>query len=271
MVQPLHKRNSSLKRKREDGPVPERDPKLQEYLGVMQPASKSRAWANEGLGQVKPGQQDAAGADTVQSGVVSRAKSDEDDQEASRKKKNHRKDAVQAAPTQIEMTPVPLASELVQSHPATEATPPVEDSQLPPATDDDWLRSRTSRLLGLVDDDAQIASKDIDDGQEAREGEASGNHEERPRSRSVDVAVQTDVDALQPNDVDADANPGTHTADSTEQATNRLFVRNLPYTATGNDLRQHFERLDHGTIEEVRSLFPLFATPSIHTPILACL
>lgn len=154
------------------------------------------------------------------------------------------------------MTPAPLTSELGQSHPATEAIPPKEDSQLPPATDNDWLRSRTSRLLGLVDDDdAQRASKDIGHGQGARKGEALANREERSSSRSVDVAVQPDVDA--------EGNPGADAADSTEQATNRLFVRNLAYTATGDDLRLHFERLDHGTIEEVRSILPLFRN-SIH-------
>ncbi|KAL8762960.1 MAG: hypothetical protein Q9184_001110 [Pyrenodesmia sp. 2 TL-2023] len=253
MVQPFHEKSSSLKRKREDGPAPERDPKLQEYLRVMQPASKSRTWANEDLGHVPSGQQDVTGTGTgtTQRGVVERAKSEEDDHKALRKKKNPWKGAVQAPPTQTDTTSAPIASELVQSHPATEATPPVENSRLPPATDDDWLRSRTSRLLGLVDDVVQRASKDIDDGQEVRKGEASGNREERPRSRSVHVAAERDVDALQPNNVDVDANPGTDAADSTEPTTNRLFVRNLPYTATVDDLRQHFEHLDHGTIEEV--------------------
>lgn len=252
-AKPLQVKETSLKRKHEDEPEPEKDPKLQEYLGVMQPASKSRTWANEDLNQVRSGQQDVVVKDTTQGGSQAQVGSKEDYLEVPKERKKARKDAEQFRPEPIEIAPVETAPEDIQPGSEIEVLQPSKESEVPPATDDDWLRSRTSRLLGLAGSEDAMAPNDRSEADEVEKGKASGKSEARSRSESIDAAIQTEADAV--HSLDVKANPASSIADDAARATNRLFVRNLPYTATEDDLRQHFERLDHGIIAEVRSLF----------------
>ena len=118
-------------------------------------------------------------------------------------------------------------------------------------TDDDWLRSRTSRLLGLADDDDAAPPTHGDEG----EGEKPSNSKSRdsvekgsaPAAQSaqaqseIEEVRQTGSEASSPHGIQSDA----------ESAGVRLFVRNLPYPATEHDLQQHFENCGHGHIEEV--------------------
>lgn len=111
------------------------------------------------------------------------------------------------------------------------------------ATDDDWLRSRTNRLLDLVDPD-DLLSQTLEAKQEAGEDDgAQGAMAPPPRplgeaSGEVVVPEQTFTTS--------DDKLATATAIS---RTSRLFVRNLAYSVKEDDLRSCFEQF--GTLEEV--------------------
>lgn len=99
----------------------------------------------------------------------------------------------------------------------------VEAAQ-PAAIDNDWLRGRTTRTLDLVDpDEVQIQQ---DDEPEAPEVVASGTPEENKR-----------------------ASPKQEEAQNTKVPNARLFLRNLAFSVTDQDLRHQFQ--EFGKVQEV--------------------
>jgi hypothetical protein len=117
----------------------------------------------------------------------------------------------------------------------------------PDATDDDWLRSRTNRLLDLMDPDdivpaqpGQIAAAPIEQDND-RPSTAEPSHSKEADDTSRD---NKESDEQQPDD-----------KLDTIRRTSRLFVRNLPYSTKEEDIRECFERF--GIIEEVRIICPL--------------
>jgi hypothetical protein len=112
----------------------------------------------------------------------------------------------------------------------------------PEATDDDWLRSRTNRLLDLMDPDdivptqpGQIPVAPVEQNNEGPSiTEPSHSKEADDTSRD-----NKESDEQQPDD-----------KLDTIRRTSRLFVRNLPYSTKEEDIRESFEKF--GTIEEVR-------------------
>lgn len=112
------------------------------------------------------------------------------------------------------------------------------------AKDDDWLRLRTSRLLDLEDE------KDEDSEATARRSE------ERRESGNVEVRVPHSTKASLPSDVGNAMAPEIITESLAPQTddlcrTARLFLRNISYTATEDDIRAHFEAAVPGLIDEV--------------------
>ena len=229
------------KRKREGVAEPKGKLKLQEFLEVMRPPSKSNIWENQGA---EISQKPALPTPVVEEDVARVAQSGEDHEHLVKKRKREKpseeRDAVRAEPPvsvgtlKVEAKTVPSDCDLfqeIQKEPLAQASA---------VSDADWLRSRTSRLLGLMDDDnvqvtalAEVAPSD------------KANLSEVPelvKDDSVSVAsVQVDEDLgikgaiLENNTVD----------------NGRLFVRNLTYTITEEDLRRHFEDQGHGNVEEV--------------------
>ncbi|KAI6783247.1 Multiple RNA-binding domain-containing protein-like protein [Emericellopsis cladophorae] len=124
----------------------------------------------------------------------------------------------------------------------------------PPATDDDWLRSRTNRLLDLVDPDELPQPK--------AETEPSPPTQE-PDSAAADPRVSAEESVSTPHvdkhamDVDQQEQ-GDSTVD-TIRRTSRLFVRNLPYGATEDDVRSFFD--EFGVMEEVHLPVDKAGTP----------
>lgn len=122
--------------------------------------------------------------------------------------------------------------------------PAAEDRKDPTAeaTDHDWLRSRTSRLLDLVDPD-DLTTDGMprpEDGAPTQDMEAEGK-----TAHSSDEMTHDAADGVTgpPPDTGEDA------ADAISR-TSRLFVRNLPYSATEDDVRDTFEKF--GALQEVR-------------------
>lgn len=126
---------------------------------------------------------------------------------------------------------------------------PVADPTAPNASDDDWLRSRTNRLLDLMDPEDIV-----------------GGSIPNPTSQNIKVVAETRVSADEPADEPVDPNdkPPEETLEGEKEqeeeekpdptieaikTNGRLFVRNLPYSASEDDLRKLFEPF--GSLEEV--------------------
>lgn len=135
--------------------------------------------------------------------------------------------------------------------PATEVTQPAGEREPSTITDDDWLRSRTSRLLGLVDDD-DTALEENSLPERLSHSKASGNAQTHTSLETSDTGLQAEGDPVQ--QTDTMATPKAQITNSTAAVIDRLFVRNLPYTVTDQELRDHFEQAGGGQVEEVFTL-----------------
>ncbi|KAK3954040.1 hypothetical protein QBC32DRAFT_102302 [Pseudoneurospora amorphoporcata] len=212
------------------------DPKLQEYLDVMGAHPSKKMRNAEGLTTTV----DEVLAPAVPAGLEDSESDDEYEEIPAR---------TQNQPTHIadqEMVDAPPVAGVASS--ATPAA--VEPSESAPpvsldATDDDWLRSRTNRLLDLVDpDDAAFALRLAAPAAAAApapvptasvENTASAKTEEHPADGSRTTAGTSKQDP--------------ESAISMIEKTSRLFLRNLSYTVTEDDVREHFAKF--GTLEEV--------------------
>ena len=115
----------------------------------------------------------------------------------------------------------------------------------PPASDADWLRSRTSRLLGLLnDDEIQEPSSHIgvDKGRDPSDHEDSESPEPSKGSRADN---QLDHEVSQ----NASIQPEITASEDIVPAYSRIFIRNLAYDVAESDLREHFAT--YGSLEEV--------------------
>ncbi|TGO39870.1 hypothetical protein BHYA_0046g00240 [Botrytis hyacinthi] len=226
--------NTGTKRKRSDVDIA--DPKLQEFLEVMQPASKSNAnmW--------KAGTMDADMEEPpmkLQAIEVPEGESDDEYQSVPSKPKK-----ASANPIESKAPVAPIPSTIVANgaNQADEAMADAPSNDVE-ATDDDWLRSHTNRLLDIVDPEDIIPKTqnlDVKDVEEVVAGETEPN-----------TAVEdTVVDEAQVVEEQAENPPSElDTTLETIKASGRLFVRNLPYSATEDDLRKHFEQ--YGALEEI--------------------
>ncbi|KAL2184358.1 RNA-binding domain-containing protein [Thermothelomyces heterothallicus CBS 203.75] len=222
----------SKKRKREA--LEEADPKLQEYLEVMgHPVKKPRDREVVGIGQ----ETDSVAA--VPPAVIEAGESDDEYEDIpSLKPKGGAKGdpaPVEAAPAAVPdgEGPTPAAGDV----PVREVPKVAAD-----ATDDDWLRSRTNRLLDLVDpDDPEFAARAVPSAPAA-----ATTHAPEPKDSA---GVETATDADSPNQ--GAPVPAEDTEDAIKQIekTRRLFLRNLGYTVTEDDIQEHFSKF--GALEEV--------------------
>ncbi|KAL2134139.1 hypothetical protein VTI74DRAFT_901 [Chaetomium olivicolor] len=215
------------KRKREA--IDEADPKLQEYLEVMgHPTKKSKD--KEGpLGNLQ-----SEMAPALTTAVLDAGESDDEYEDIPAR---HSKLPAHGTPVQVGATPAPVADDEVPRDERASEVPQVPAD----ATDDDWLRSRTSRLLDLVDPD--------DPGFSAR-----------PHPPPVPAAAPASEAGEPPHDGAAvDAHGPVETVSGQVEnpedvvklveKTSRLFLRNLSYAVREDDIREHFSKF--GSLEEV--------------------
>ncbi|KAF6820728.1 Multiple RNA-binding domain-containing protein 1 [Colletotrichum sojae] len=241
---------AAKKRKRED--LDESDPKLREFLQVFQPGKRSAA--NEMLDLVDP---TAAAAEEKK--LLEGGESD-DEYEAipARPEKRQMREAPQAGQRLAEPLPdkdeaMPDAAPVPVSAPeAIQEEAPASTVNKAATSDDDWLRSRTNRLLDLVDDDEVLQPPAQQDMGETVGGTSGGNHEvtaEDSEEPKPDTETGT---APAPKDAPAPSEKKVEEADdtlATIKRTSRLFVRNLAYSVTEDDLRTHYEQF--GELQEV--------------------
>lgn len=247
--------DKNLKRKRDAGDEAHEDPKLKEFLDVMKPKSKKKAWEAEGQAVYT----ETPRADDAK--VPVEANESDEEYENVPKKAKRRKPANEAPdsrPSEVQED----STQLPDHGKATdEVDEDVETAQanMAAVSDSDWARTRTSRLLGLLDDEeeeaaaagahqAKIApSEDSDDDQEVEKGTSKARNAQQPESSiptpPSDALEDKPVDQVEATDPDIEA----------VRSSMRLFIRNLPYGTKGEDLGAEFGSF--GPIEEVRHSF----------------
>lgn len=228
---------SPKKRKRDE--LDEADPKLQEFLEVMGHPSKRAKDQGLSNGLV---------SDTVPvvTPVIEAGESDDEYEDIPVRSSK----PIPPAPPETSGLIDPMIG--IQSEPSalapdnTEAKPEVAGA----ATDDDWLRSRTNRLLDLVDPD--------DPGFSARPAASVSAAEVAPSQTRQESQPTDDVPAAP--ETETVSRKGTKSSDPLEllEKTSRLFLRNLSYNITEDDIREHFS--PYGALQEVRqpAFFPTF-------------
>ncbi|KAI0473966.1 RNA-binding domain-containing protein [Xylariaceae sp. FL0804] len=237
--------NNDNARKRKRNTPDENDPKLREYLSVMH-SSKHAAGESHGI------EGETAMEPPKKLAAVAAEEGSDDEYEAipARNRRVPLQEAREAPGPPVQTTDpskadIPEAVEAngedekgATRHLDTAANHTVD-------TDDDWLRQRTNRLLDLVDDDeiTPEIKKPVEPPSE-------------PPQVSDQMQPNDDVETGSPRNEDAGVDHGSQAPETQPQdmiskirKTSRVFVRNLPYTATENDLRSYFEKC--GKIEEV--------------------
>lgn len=227
---------NSKKRKRED--LNESDPKLREYLDVMGKGQTSSSKLEGIMGQP------AGGTDLDIPMVTVEEESDGEYEEIPAHKSKRQKDVSAVVPSTV--IPTEQAAEPSTAEPPQ---PGAEDAastaQGADATDDDWLRTRTNRLLDLVDpDDLDLAPVPVRPVQPVQASKPS-------------ISEDVDMDQASPSLETIDEPVAEQIEDSSTtgqiRRTSRLFIRNLPFKATESELRHHFAK--YGEVEEVSSIF----------------
>ncbi|KAM3425753.1 hypothetical protein BST61_g7684 [Cercospora zeina] len=229
--------DNKLKRKREgesrvkdDGRG--NDPKLKEFLESYKSKSDKKAQEDETMMAGARGDEEAA--------VVEAGESDDEYEQVPKKTKRTKPDSESAQDTTMR----DAAVEVVQADPPSgDPAPEFEQdggTDKPAVSDADWARSRTSRLLGLLEDEEEeslaampdeSASEDDTplraDGQSQREKTPAEPESSIPTPPAEDDDQQVDQDVQQ------------------VRSTMRLFVRNLPYDVKYEDLEAQFEPFDN--------------------------
>ncbi|KAL7271909.1 Multiple RNA-binding domain-containing protein 1 [Rhizina undulata] len=242
----------SLKRKRGDAELPttavENDPKLKEYLEVMQPRSKTKTWANEDLSLLGRGPADAeAPVATVEAGES------DDEYENIPTKQKKQKPSHPVAST-INTSSADADVEMRENDDQT-AQPNAEETNLEsseqqpvPVSDSDWLRSKTSRLLDITDDiDAHLAKMTTNDASHAPE-KIPPPPEKEDGEKEWNGIDDANEDGSAEEEQSAEKSEADEAIETVSES-GRLFLRNLSYTSTEDDLRNHF--LNFGELQEV--------------------
>lgn len=229
------------KRKRDTAEQVNGKSKLQEYLHVMQAPSKSKLWSNEDLVRPQGAAHSTLGSpqlntigehvngdyETVQKKLKSAIRPNQDRELLYSSEENH---------TTATM-PMP------QSNVLSEAPSLPLDQGLPITSDGDWLRSRASDLVEADRTDDAMPPK-VSPGTDILAQESITAHQ-LPRGIISDLSIQ------------AEAASGSQLSTPTivsGHATGRLFVRNLAYASTEDELREYFTSQGSDSIQEVRSI-----------------
>lgn len=221
---------SGASRKRKRGVLDESDPKLKEYLDVMRPGQKTSS-SLEGI-RGNPAEE----KDVEMAVVPLEDESDNEYEEIPAQKKKRLHQDVDSTIPSAPAAEIPVPD----LEPAPEDVP--KTSQPADATDDDWLRSRTNRLLDLVDPDDPTAMTTAVT-RPSQQGAAPTGP-----SPSGDINMDSDsAEVEEPREPSAEA--AEDDAMGQIRRTARLFVRNLPFKATETELREHFAK--YGEVEEV--------------------
>ncbi|KAJ5084814.1 hypothetical protein NUU61_009393 [Penicillium alfredii] len=237
--------DNTLKRKRDAEAKPQ-DPKLQEYLSLMQHSSKTRTWANDD-DIAKP-------TDDVAPAINQSSQEINISEELPSQSKKAKTDGVM---TERNMQPQPMVvdrnSDEGQGEAPTQNDSAASEAEAKPVSDDDWLRSKTSRLLGLLDEEEQAEFEKQPVDQPAVPPTDSTDESRNAAIENIPSQATQDDDTAQ-------VAPTVDTNVELIRSSARLFVRNLAYDTTEADLQPLFAPF--GKIEEIHIAFDTRATTS---------
>jgi multiple RNA-binding domain-containing protein 1 len=233
---------------------------LQEYLSLIERPSKTKTWAN---GEDFP-------PNTVQNQPPTsdqqEDQSDDTTEQVEEPSHNQRKKVRVEEKQKVDhgQEPEPMVLDKTEEeHEGTNADEPAEavshtQEEPEPVSDTDWLRSKTSRLLGLLDEDEQA------------EFDSAAQQKPDP---SPQPAALLKADVQQSNDGKTAVESSTEAEEVDTNIENirlssRLFVRNLPYDASESDLEPVFSKF--GKVEEVRIILPFSYCPPRLLPVESC-
>lgn len=241
---------NALKRKR-DEENKANNPKLQEYLSLVQHPSKTRTWANDD--------------DMVQSSEDHMPTIYQATQETSVSEElpsQPKKARIEESTAHIPSAqPEPMVVDKSKEEESNENGPQEDNLAAPeaeaePVSDADWLRSKTSRLLGLLDEEeqAEFESQKVNEPIEAPADTSDESRNAAIENTKSQAAANADCTAQPPSEND--------TTIDLIRTSARLFVRNLAYDLTETDLRPLFAPF--GKLEEVsfflsHSIVPLLS------------
>ncbi|KAI9719463.1 MAG: hypothetical protein M1812_003534 [Candelaria pacifica] len=237
-------KGSLLKRKRDTMTQIAPDHKLQEFLEVMQPPSKSKIWANEGSVGLVNGRVEH---NDLSENQPNRGNHDSNHEPPPKKARNVGQ--ISDVASALRATPgFPARNVSAPSHsdslPAdneeisVQVDPKVEGDEST-TSDMDWLRSRTSRLLGLMEDSP--SQEDAACGENAiGDGPIELPNAEPPELLNAGLPGDQSLgdDRIAPGQTDTDSNI------EAIRTTGRLFVRNLPYDTSTGELSEYFSSQD---------------------------
>ncbi|KAK5731706.1 Multiple RNA-binding domain-containing protein 1 [Elasticomyces elasticus] len=242
---------TGAKRKRESEVKEADDPKLKEFLDAYKPKSKRKALGDEPVATGQGEGEDWKG--------ITEGQSDGEYEAVPKKAKRTKKDKEVVAETALETAAAPSPGPAAETGAADETVATTDSGAKPETNDADWARSRTSRLLGLLDeDDEEVVqrkgSEHSDSEQEkSKVDNAASLHPARAKSLQTEIAHDASTSKLgneeMPTEEAAASLPSPPADEANTVPSNRLFVRNLPYTVQEEDLRAEFEA--YGTLEEV--------------------
>lgn len=224
-------RENQLKRKR-DGDSKEQseeDPKLKEFLDTYKAKNKKNAWDGDDVSVAVPAAPVADGA------TVEDAASDDEYEQIPKKART--KSTSEPPTAAVEANPVVKEVETSAGDEDEEMTDLPHDSNAA-LTDSDWLRSRTKRNLDLLGDDEEFASigavEDLSR-QDRETAPAVIAEVERPAEAVSSIPTPPAEEQEEPVDQDIE----------TVRSTMRLYLRNLPYNVSHEDLEAEFARFDN--------------------------
>lgn len=237
---------NNLKRKRAPAEPEVNDPKLKEFLEVMRPRSTKKAWEN---GDVSGEVSGPSIVDAAQHSNIAEGESDDEYQQVPKKSKTTI--PVSAPENATERIDEDVRGEDTTAE-ATEHEESGRQENVPrtngaPTSDADWARSKTSRLLDLLDEGEEIhinptpERKNSPDHASDREDEQDESSRDAPTVAAVGKSPQTTSEEPAEEAVDTDV--------ETVRSTMRLFLRNLPYDIKNEDLEAEFGA--YGNLEEV--------------------
>jgi len=250
-----------VKRKRGSDVDKEDDPKLKEFLDVYKPKNKKKAWENEGLDTAVAAE---TRADKVGAQAFEEVHSDEEYEEVPNKARRAKRDNVPAEHDTAQVE-VQLGEDEVMQ-PTVNAVVEGPASQVGSGdvvTDADWTRSRTSRLLGLLDEDEETeTTRDGGDAQSAYNDE----DEDVVKGSNKSVAGIKAPQSMPTPPSDKEQEATTEEADAATERTEstmRLFLRNLAYDVRAEDLETQFAQ--YGSLDEVSSCICVLPISKMNT------
>lgn len=256
----ISSKGAELKRKRSHGEEEKKDdPKLKEFLDLYKAKGKKKAWeADVAVDESftpreneRPALEESV---SIAQAAVAAGASD-DEYEHVRKKTKRGSSDIATNTVQLEAEPKAATTDEKWEgfNDDAEAEEPQDSEQTQTAiSDQDWARSKTSRLLGLLDDDEEQQTSTIP---QMRDSETMDVDDSAVVGPPEPVSKAEPVSSIPTPP--ADDNVVEQRVDKEIESvrkTMRLFVRNLPYDVQHNELEAEFSTF--GNLEEVRRHFP---------------